>query len=80
MKSKQYDSKHFVSVPPPMIFFQGLARTGKMLACQYDNIRPDMILLGKALSGGGESGALLLICDILRLARSLPGIGGPRRS
>jgi ornithine--oxo-acid transaminase len=23
-----------------------------MLACQYDNVRPDMVLLGKALSGG----------------------------
>ncbi|KAJ7607517.1 ornithine-oxo-acid aminotransferase [Roridomyces roridus] len=30
----------------------GLCRTGKMLACEYDNVRPDMILLGKALSGG----------------------------
>ncbi|KAG5645125.1 ornithine aminotransferase [Asterophora parasitica] len=30
----------------------GLCRTGKMLASQYDDIRPDMILLGKALSGG----------------------------
>ncbi|KAG6910369.1 ornithine aminotransferase [Tephrocybe rancida] len=30
----------------------GLCRTGKMLASQYDNIRPDMVLLGKALSGG----------------------------
>lgn len=26
-----------------------------MLCCDHDNIRPDMILLGKALSGGGES-------------------------
>jgi ornithine--oxo-acid transaminase len=25
-----------------------------MLASQYDNIKPDMILLGKALSGGGK--------------------------
>lgn len=25
-----------------------------MLCCEHDNIRPDMILLGKALSGGGE--------------------------
>ena len=33
---------------------QGLCRTGKMLACEYDNIRPDIVLLGKALSGGGE--------------------------
>ncbi|KAF8064339.1 ornithine-oxo-acid aminotransferase [Lyophyllum atratum] len=30
----------------------GLCRTGKMLASQYDDIRPDMVLLGKALSGG----------------------------
>ncbi|KAG6890128.1 ornithine aminotransferase [Termitomyces sp. Mi166 len=30
----------------------GLCRTGKMLASQYDNVRPDMVLLGKALSGG----------------------------
>ncbi|KAK0457022.1 ornithine-oxo-acid aminotransferase [Desarmillaria tabescens] len=30
----------------------GLCRTGKMLACEYDNVRPDMVLLGKALSGG----------------------------
>ena len=30
----------------------GLARTGKMLACDYENVRPDILLLGKALSGG----------------------------
>ncbi|KAJ4480880.1 ornithine-oxo-acid aminotransferase [Lentinula aciculospora] len=30
----------------------GLCRTGKMLACEYDNVRPDVVLLGKALSGG----------------------------
>ncbi len=30
----------------------GLARTGKMLACDHENIRPDILLLGKALSGG----------------------------
>ncbi|THU85517.1 ornithine-oxo-acid aminotransferase [Dendrothele bispora CBS 962.96] len=30
----------------------GLCRTGKLLASEYDNIRPDMVLLGKALSGG----------------------------
>ncbi|KAK0200714.1 ornithine-oxo-acid aminotransferase [Desarmillaria ectypa] len=30
----------------------GLCRTGKMLDCEYDNVRPDMVLLGKALSGG----------------------------
>ena len=30
----------------------GLGRTGKMLACDHENVRPDMLLLGKALSGG----------------------------
>jgi len=30
----------------------GLARTGKLLACDYENIRPDMLILGKALAGG----------------------------
>jgi len=30
----------------------GLARTGKMLYCDYENVRPDILILGKALSGG----------------------------
>jgi ornithine--oxo-acid transaminase len=30
----------------------GLGRTGKMFACDYESIRPDMITIGKALSGG----------------------------
>ncbi len=30
----------------------GLCRTGKMLACDHENVRPDIVLLGKALSGG----------------------------
>lgn len=30
----------------------GLARTGKMLACDHENVRPDILVLGKALSGG----------------------------
>ncbi len=30
----------------------GLARTGKMLACDHENVRPDILILGKALSGG----------------------------
>jgi ornithine--oxo-acid transaminase len=30
----------------------GLGRTGKMLACDHENVRPDILLLGKALSAG----------------------------
>lgn len=30
----------------------GLCRTGKMLACDHENIKPDILILGKALSGG----------------------------
>ncbi|MBC7689775.1 MAG: ornithine--oxo-acid transaminase [Aquabacterium sp.] len=30
----------------------GLARTGKMLACDHEEVRPDILVLGKALSGG----------------------------
>ncbi|WP_080849106.1 ornithine--oxo-acid transaminase [Cytobacillus gottheilii] len=30
----------------------GLARTGKMLACEWEDMKPDMYILGKALGGG----------------------------
>lgn len=30
----------------------GLARTGKMLACDHENVHPDILVLGKALSAG----------------------------
>jgi len=30
----------------------GLARTGKMLACDHENVKPDILILGKAISGG----------------------------
>jgi len=30
----------------------GLGRTGRMFACDHDNVQPDMYILGKALSGG----------------------------
>jgi ornithine--oxo-acid transaminase len=30
----------------------GIARTGKLLACDHEQVRPDVLILGKALSGG----------------------------
>jgi len=30
----------------------GLARTGRLLCCDWDKVRPDMLILGKALGGG----------------------------
>lgn len=30
----------------------GLSRCGKLLACNWENVRPDILILGKALSGG----------------------------
>jgi len=30
----------------------GIARTGKLLACDYEDVKPDVLILGKAISGG----------------------------
>ena len=30
----------------------GIARTGKLLACDHENVKPDILILGKALSVG----------------------------
>jgi ornithine--oxo-acid transaminase len=30
----------------------GIARTGRLLCCDHENVRPDVLILGKALSGG----------------------------
>lgn len=30
----------------------GLCRTGRMLACDWEGVKPDLLVLGKALSGG----------------------------
>lgn len=48
----------------------GLGRTGKMLACDHDGVKPDLLLLGKALSGG-----LLPVSAVLGSSETLLTIG-----
>lgn len=45
----------------------GLARTGKMLACDHENVRPDILILGKALSGGTIPVSAVLADDFIML-------------
>ena len=45
----------------------GIGRTGKMLACDYVNIRPDILILGKALSGGTLPVSAVLADDSIML-------------
>lgn len=45
----------------------GLARTGKMLACDHENVKPDILVLGKALSGGVLPVAAVLANDEVML-------------
>lgn len=45
----------------------GIARTGKMLASEYENVRPDLLILGKALSGGVLPISLVLADDEVML-------------
>jgi len=53
----------------------GIARTGKMLAVDYSNIKPDMIILGKAISGGTMPvSAVLADNDIMSVMT--PGVHG----
>jgi ornithine--oxo-acid transaminase len=45
----------------------GLARTGKMLACDHEGVRPDILVLGKALSGGTYPVSCVLADDEIML-------------
>jgi len=45
----------------------GLARTGKMLACDHENVRPDILILGKALSGGTLPISAILADDTIMM-------------
>jgi ornithine--oxo-acid transaminase len=45
----------------------GLCRTGKLLACDHENLKPDILILGKALSGGTMPIAAVLANDEVML-------------
>ncbi len=45
----------------------GLARTGKLLACDHEEVRPDILILGKALSGGVYPVSVVLADDDIML-------------
>jgi ornithine--oxo-acid transaminase len=45
----------------------GIARTGKMLASDHENVRPDLLILGKALSGGTMPVSCVLADDPIML-------------
>lgn len=45
----------------------GIARTGKLLACDHENVRPDILILGKALSGGVMPVSAVLADDSIML-------------
>ena len=53
----------------------GLCRTGKLLACDYENVRPDILVLGKALSGGTLPISAVL-CDDEIMLNIQPGEHG----
>lgn len=43
----------------------GLCRTGRMLCCDYEGVRPDVLILGKALSGGMLPVSAVLADDVV---------------
>lgn len=45
----------------------GLARTGKMLCCEYEDVKPDVLILGKALAGGVMPVSAVLANDEIML-------------
>ena len=53
----------------------GLSRTGKLLASHYDDVRPDILMLGKALSGGVMPISAVL-CDDYIMDTIKPGEHG----
>ncbi|KIO43294.1 MULTISPECIES: ornithine--oxo-acid transaminase [Porphyromonadaceae] len=45
----------------------GVARTGRMLACDHEGVRPDVLILGKAISGGAMPVSCVLADDEIML-------------
>jgi ornithine--oxo-acid transaminase len=45
----------------------GIARTGKLLACDHEGVRPDILILGKAVSGGVYPVSAVLADDDIML-------------
>jgi ornithine--oxo-acid transaminase len=45
----------------------GIGRTGRLLASDYDNVKPDILILGKALSGGAMPVSAVLADDEVML-------------
>jgi len=55
----------------------GLGRTGKLFACEHENVQPDMFLLGKALGGGVYPvSAVVTTTDIIGPDVITPGVHG----
>ncbi|MGB3344438.1 MAG: ornithine--oxo-acid transaminase [Aequorivita sp.] len=53
----------------------GIGRTGKLLACDHENVKPDLLVLGKAMSGGAYPvSAVLANNDIMDVIK--PGTHG----
>lgn len=58
----------------------GIARTGKLLACDYEDVHPDILILGKALSGGVYPVSAVLssheVMDVIRPGQHGSTFGG----
>ena len=58
----------------------GIARTGKLLACDHENVKPDLLVLGKAMSGGAYPVSAVLanneIMDVIQPGNHGSTFGG----